>query len=275
LKLSNNFTKNEAFPHKTYVDTLDMKDNLGDRMKNYEGRSQMLLPRRTYTMIRLDGKAFHTYTKNCKKPYDLELIDDMNSTAKYLCRMIQNARMAYVQSDEISIVLTDFDKINTDAWFDGNIQKITGVSASFASAFFNHIRTNKFPENINNAQDSTNQKLDLAFFDSRCWSITECVEVHNYFVWRQKDAIRNSIQMLGRSEYAHGALNKKKCSDILHMLATDKGIDWNDCPNGFKYGRCVIKHEGIWQVIDAPVFTNNTTFINDSIKSAQNLTTQN
>src|SRR5579859_3516902 len=102
-----------------------MKDDLGDRMKSYyEDRTRISLPRRTFTIIRIDGKAFHTYTQGLKRPFDVELIEDMDLTTKFLCENIQGAKFAYVQSDEISIALTDFDKITTDAWFNGNLQKM-------------------------------------------------------------------------------------------------------------------------------------------------------
>ena len=115
-----------------------MKDALGSRIKeNYEGRTRYFLPRRTYTIIRLDGKAFHTFTRQFKKPYDLDLMEIMNCTAISLCSQIQGAKFAYVQSDEINILLTDFENLSTDAWFDGNIQKITSISSSIATASFN------------------------------------------------------------------------------------------------------------------------------------------
>lgn len=125
------------------------KSDLGNRMKNsYEKRTKNFLPRRTYTIIRLDGKAFHTYTKGLKRPFDMGFINDMNETAKYLCENIQGCKFAYVQSDEISLLLTDFDKITTDAWYDGNIQKIVSVSASLATAFFNKLRIKRLLEEL-------------------------------------------------------------------------------------------------------------------------------
>jgi hypothetical protein len=163
-----------------------MKDTLGDRMKEYyENRTKTYLPRRTYTLIRIDGKAFHTYTKGLNRPFDDQLMDDMDETAIYLCKNIQGAKLAFVQSDEISILLTDFDKLQTSAWFDGNIQKITSVSSSLATAKFNELRPNK-----------------LALFDSRVFTIPSKVEVENYFIWRQQDTVRNSISSVAQSLYS-------------------------------------------------------------------------
>src|SRR5262249_45011362 len=121
-----------------------MKDALGDRMKSqYENRAKTFLPRRTYTVIRIDGKAFHSYTRGLDRPYDQRLMDDMTATAGFLCQEIAGARLAYCQSDEISVILTDFDKVSTQAWFDGGAQKITSVSASLATAKFNELRPGK------------------------------------------------------------------------------------------------------------------------------------
>jgi tRNA(His) guanylyltransferase len=242
-------------------------DNLGDRMKNYERRSQSLLPRRTHTMIRLDGKAFHTYTKHCKRPYDLGLMRDMDNTAKYLCENIQGCKLAYVQSDEITLALTDFTKITTDAWFDGNVQKITSISAALATAKFNDLRLERWKKTITGLETAVSliyqlgefiENRSLALFDSRCWVIPDIVEVHNCFVWRQQDAVRNSIQMLGQYHFSHKQLHKKSCNDIQDMLMIEKKVNWNDCPAGFKRGRCVVREESGWKIIDAPQFTQKT-----------------
>ena len=117
-----------------------MTDELEKRMKSqYESRTKFFLPRRTYTLIRLDGKCFGNFTKGLKRPYDEDFMRIMNETAKFLCEEIQGTQLAFVQSDEISLLLSDFDKITTDAWFDGNIQKIVSVSASLATGKFNEV----------------------------------------------------------------------------------------------------------------------------------------
>jgi len=178
-----------------------MHDSLGDRMKvNYESRTKTLLPRRTYSIIRIDGKAFHTYTRGLERPFDKQLVEDMNATAICLCSEIQGAKFAFVQSDEISILLTDFDKLTTSAWFDGSIQKIVSVSASIATAVFNQIRAGK-----------------QAMFDSRVFTIPSRTEVENYFIWRQQDATRNSISSVAQSLYSHRELNTKSVSVMQDM----------------------------------------------------------
>lgn len=208
-----------------------MKDDLGTRMKSsYENRTRYSLPRRTYTIIRLDGKSFHTFTRGMKKPYDEDLMDVMNETAKYLCENIQGCQMAYTQSDEISLLLTDFEKITTDAWFDGNIQKMVSVSASMATARFNNLMHRRHIVDMD----------ELAFFDSRVFTIPDPIEVENYFVWRQKDAVRNSISMTAQSLYSHKELNGKSQSD-MHQMIVEKGKNWNDMSEGFKRGRTIKK----------------------------------
>lgn len=198
--------------------------SLGDRMKSYyEDRFKQFLPRRSYTLMRIDGKAFHTYTKGLERPFDAKLMDDMDATAAFLCEEIQGAQFAYVQSDEISILITDFAKFSTQAWYDGNIQKMTSVSASLATAKFNELRPGK-----------------LAFFDSRVWMLPSRSEVLNYFLWRHQDAVRNSVSSLAQSLYSHRELNKKN-TDEQKKMCVEKGTNWEtEISDGAKYGRLII-----------------------------------
>lgn len=233
-----------------------MKDDLGKRMKDqYESRTRYLLPRRTYTIIRLDGKAFHTFTRGMKRPFDEKFIQTMNMTAKYLCENIQGCKLSYVQSDEISLLLTDFATDQTAAWFDGNIQKITSVSASLATGKFNAILARdlvefeeEFPEGLEYVESAD----WCAFFDARVFTIPDPIEVENYFVWRQKDAVRNSISMLAQSLYSHKELHGKSQADLQDMII-EKGENWNNIQEGFKRGRTIIKREGNW-VLECPDF---------------------
>ena len=213
-----------------------MKDDLGDRMKfNYENRTRYYLPRRTNTIIRIDGKAFHTFTRNLKKPFDNVLIDAMNYATIKLCENIQGSVLGYTQSDEISILLQDYKKITTDAWFDGNIQKITSISASMCTAYFN---------------DFFKSKIDTdkwGIFDSRAFVIPDIIEVENYFIFRQKDCVRNSISMVAQSLYSHKELNKKSQRDIQEMIF-QKGENWNDEHSWVKRGRFIIKDNNGWNI---------------------------
>jgi len=228
-------------------------DDLGTRMKEqYENRTRIKLPRRTNTIIRLDGKAFHTFTKDFNRPFDVRFIYLMNETAEYLCENIQGCKFAYVQSDEISLLLTDYDKITSEAFFDGNIQKITSITASMATMIFNEML---------NEDDRITEKSQRAMFDSRAFTIADKEEVINYFIWRQKDAVRNSVQMVAQSLYSHKELQGKNCSQLQDMIF-NKGQNWNDYPIGQKRGRCVVKDScGYWTISDPPTFTQDRDFI--------------
>ena len=200
------------------------RDALGSRMKGqYEQRAATHLPRRTCTVIRLDGKGFHSYTRGLERPWDQQLAADMAATAAWLCEGIQGARLAYTQSDEISLILTDFATPHTDAWFDGNVQKIVSISASMATAKFNELRPGK-----------------LAMFDSRVFTIPDVVEVGNYLVWRQADATRNSISMAAQANFSHRQLQHKSGGEMQEMLWSQRGINWNDYDPRFKRGTVIV-----------------------------------
>lgn len=201
---------------------------------NYESRSKTFLTRRTPAIIRVDGKAFHTYTKGLNKPFDNDLIEDMNYTAINLCNNIQGAKLAYVQSDEISILLTDYDTLQTDAWFNYNVQKICSVSASMATAYFNSKR----------ASDK------LAFFDARIFNIPR-EEVSNYFLARQKDCIKNSIGSVAQSLYSSKELNCKNQNEQQEMIFS-QGVNWNDFSSDLKRGRTFTKGFKGFQRIETP-----------------------
>lgn len=201
-----------------------MKDPLGDRIKGYyENRYKASLSRRSYVFLRIDGKAFHTYTKGLDKPFDGKLVDDMISVTEFLCANIQGAKVGYVQSDEISILLTDFDTLTTDAWFDYEIQKMVSVSASLATARFNELRPGK-----------------LAMFDSRVFTVPNYMEAVNTLIWRQQDAVRNSKSMLAQANFSHNELNKKTTDEMENMLYR-MGVVWKDLPTSYKHGTLVRK----------------------------------
>jgi tRNA(His) guanylyltransferase len=245
-----------------------MNDALGSRMKErYEDRAQTYLPRRTWSIIRLDGRAFHTYARNCTRPYDLKLMQDMDALAIYLCKEIQGARFAYLQSDEISILVADMDKTTTEMWFNGNVQKICSISASLATGYFNSLRYGTHSN-------------ELAFFDARVFALPDPVEVANYFVWRQKDAERNSLQMLARSYYKHNELQEKGSAE-LHDLIHEKKDNWSKYPSRCKrggfisyVGRPAVREvggkpveyvSGQWEAVECPVFVSEPNFLKDLI----------
>lgn len=231
------------------------KDSLGDRMKAYESIPKTFLTRRVPVIIRLDGKAFHTFTRGMKKPFDNILIQTMQDTMKYLCENIQGCVLGYTQSDEITLVLTDYETITTDAWFGYNVQKMTSISASMATLAFNkffeencNIVWDSYYEAWNHTEEETKynemlySKLNKALFDSRVFSIPK-EEVCNCLIWRQQDATRNSIQSVGQANFSHKQLNGKSCDMIQDMLFTEKGINWNDFPTDCKRGSCCYKRQ--------------------------------
>lgn len=275
-------------------------DALGDRMKEfYEDRTRIKLPRRTFTIIRIDGKAFHTYTKGLQRPFDQGLIDDMNETTAYLCKNIQGAKFGYVQSDEISLVLTDFDDLGTHAWFDNNLQKMVSVAASMATAKFNQLRMARATWEGNDIEGMLDvddiQNFKLAMFDARAFQIPFIDEVKNYFIWRQQDAVRNSISSVAQSLYSTKELHGVK-TDQMQELIFQKGINWNDYDFRMKRGAVIGKVETTsirtmqgpneevieteftrnkWQVIDTPIFTQDPFFLSGLLSnSKENLDTE-
>lgn len=237
---------------------------------NYEDRTRLSLPRRTYTIIRLDGKAFHTYTKSLKKPFDNDLSNDLDNAVIKIINQIQGAKFAYIQSDEISILLTDFEKPTTDAWFDGNLQKICSVSASLMTAEFNHLRLiREISTHVRKSGISTNlyydrfdiqevTKFTKAYFDSRVFTVPDRTEVMNYFIWRNNDAARNSISMVAQSMFSHGELQGKSSLEMIKMIES-KGVRWDTYDQSDKNGRLIIKEN--YKLPTADVDTMRTKWI--------------
>ena len=216
------------------------KDSLGDRMKGYENVNRSYLIKRMPVIIRLDGKAFHTYTKNCDKPFDRDLQILREATMSYLCESIQGCIFGYAQSDEISLVLKDLDTFKTCSWFNNNLQKIVSVSASMCTATWNELAT-----------AGLSLKFDRpAIFDSRAWNLPK-EEVVNYLLWRQKDWTRNSVQMLGRSYYSHNQLKGVSCKEIVTMVEQEQGVIWGELPAWQKRGSFWVRGKGI---VECPIF---------------------
>jgi len=205
---------------------------LGDRMKAYEKTDKKFLEPKTPVIIRLDGRAFHTYTKGFNRPFDDVIINAMKHTTQKLCEEIQNVKIAYSQSDEITLFLSDYDKKNTQQWFNGNIEKIVSLSASIATYHFNDYMERMYW--LNNPD-----RRKPATFDSRVFNIPKH-EVVNCFIWRQQDAIKNSISALAQSVYSTKELHRKSTAQMLSMLM-DKKIDWDELEVHKKRGFCVTK----------------------------------
>ena len=259
---------------------MPVKDELGTRMKEfYESVPKTRLVRRMPVAIRLDGKAFHTFTRGFEKPFDEVLGRAMRGTMKYLCENIQGCVLGYTQSDEITLILVDYQNLNSCAWFDYEVQKMCSISASMATMAFNKFFTKSvnYFEMTHEHDDTINEYCTTlvnaaekgAMFDARCFNIPK-EEVCNLIYWRQLDATRNSIQMVGQANFSHKELQKKSCNMIQEMLFAEKGINWNDYPTYLKRGSCCIKTtiqnpnvdikdgiypKSIWMIdLDIPIF---------------------
>lgn len=263
-------------------------DDLGTRMKEfYEKPYQTKLTRRIPVAIRIDGKAFHTFTRGFQKPFDPILMKAMQCTMKYLCENIQGCIFGYSQSDEITLILIDYQKFTSSAWFDYEIQKMCSISASMATMAFNKFFTKNvnYFEMTHEHDDTINEYCTTlvnaaekgAMFDARCFNIPK-EEVCNLVYWRQLDATRNSIQMVGQANFSHNELQGKSCNMIQDMLLTQKDINWNDFPVPCKRGtacRKVAREMNIagtidtistWELdFDMPILKDDWNYVNDLI----------
>ena len=241
---------------------MSVHDDLGTRMKEfYEQVPKTRLVRRMPVAIRIDGKAFHTFTRGFRKPFDHILIKTMQETTKYLCENIQGCVLGYTQSDEITLILVDYQKLTSSAWFDYEVQKLSSISASMATMAFNkyfaenvaneilEYKTSMVPQCVEIQQEIKKYHDTLraavnkgAMFDARCFNIPK-EEVTNLIYWRQLDATRNSIQMVGQANFSHKELQNKTCNMIQDMLHEQKGINWNDYPTVCKRGSACIYTE--------------------------------
>lgn len=291
------------------------KDSLGDRMKgNYESVTKTKLVKRMPVAIRIDGKAFHTFTRGFNKPYDLVLSRAMELTTQKLCENIQGCVFGYTQSDEITLILVDYKTLDTSAWFDNEVQKMCSISASMATMWFakmfekcvvdfnrkmdvratpiddeQFIDEYYFPDDVLEEYGIKDNETALglakkytsacekgAMFDSRVFNIPK-EEVCNLLIWRQQDATRNSIEMLGRAYFSDKELFKKNCSNIQDMLMEQHGVNWNNISTRFKRGLCCareiikfpytcIANRRPWFVDEnIPIFTQDRDYVEKHI----------
>jgi tRNA(His) 5'-end guanylyltransferase len=223
-----------------------MKDDLGRRMKaDYEDALRLYVPRRSYVVIRIDGRGFHTFTKGLERPYSRRLADALDQAALALCQEMIGCRFAYGQSDEYSFLLTDFEKVTAPLWFDGNVQKMVSVSASLFTAHFNRAFGGE----------------EIAAFDSRVLVISQRSEVENYFLWRQLDASANSLNMLASAHFPHAQLTGKSNAEKHEMLHA-KGVNWAKMAADFKRGRVVRRGGEGWEIdLSIPVFNRDSEYL--------------
>jgi len=267
------------------------KVSIGDRMKGYEDVSRIYLTKRNPIIIRIDGKAFHSFTRGFQRPFDGILMETMAETAKYLCENVSGCKLAYTQSDEISLLLTDYDTTDTKPWFENNLIKLVSVSASMATLAFNRIFAEKYADFAENYRENPNAETLAPYFaaltkalktgatfDSRAFIIPK-EEVTNYFIWRQQDATRNSILMAAQSMFSHKEILGVKCDKLQEKMFTERNVNWNDYAVPQKRGTCVIKQTVIrngverrkW-IIDneIPIFTKDRNYIDKLVYGETN-----
>ena len=240
-------------------------DRIGERMKNYESISQNYLMRRTPVIIRVDGKAFHSFCKNLTKPFDNIFQQAMQQTMKRMCENMQNCIYAYQQSDEISFCLIDYETLETDAWFSYRTDKLCSVTAAMATLYFNQEfrrlseleifewHHSLVPQSIEIQEEVNKYHRHLkeciqngGIFDARCFNIPK-EEVTNYFYWRELDAMRNSVLSLGQSRYSHRQLHGASCQVIKEMLRQDN-YPWEYLPIYLQRGTSCLKTDNGWEL---------------------------
>lgn len=225
--------------------------SLGDRMKEYENVWRIYLPKRMSCIIRLDGKAFHSFTRGFSRPFDGFFTNAMWKTARKLCEEIDDVRLAYMQSDEISLLLIDYESLGYESWFNKNLQKMVSISASIATYWFNEYIKIEKPDDA----------LHAALFDSRAFVLTKD-EVCNYFLERQWDATRNSINAVGQAYFSHKELHGLNTDQIQEKLFQEKQINWNNLPLWQRRGACYVKEGREWIMDQAiPKFSEDRNFI--------------
>lgn len=241
---------------------------LSDRMKDYELASDYRLTKKTPVIVRIDGKSFHTFTKGLDKPFDSILSEAMNYVCRKLIETIKGCKFAYTQSDEISLLLTDWDKLSTDCYFDYRLQKMVSVLASAATMYFNQYIVSRVlywqkgeSELSKKLFDRWAVKAGCAMFDARAYNLPK-EEVCNYFVWRQEDASKNSIQSLGRSKFSFNQMLNKNNKEVQDMLFNECDINWNRIDTKWKRGFAVYRDkDGIKSDFEIPLFKKDRAFI--------------
>ena len=242
--------------------------SLGDRMKEYERCFKRTLPKRLPVVVRVDLRSGHTLTRHMKKPFDDDFNECMTAVLSALCKEVSLCKFGYSQSDEASIVCYSVTP-NTEPWFDNDLQKVVSISASIATLAFNA----KFVELFGPGD----KRASKTIFDARAFVLPEH-EVENYFVWRQQDAVRNSIEGLGRAYFSHGELFGVNTDQVQEKLFTEKGVNWNDERTKYKRGFVCKKHEvtvatdfgtatrSKWTIDDEPpVFTAEREYVTEAV----------
>lgn len=242
-------------------DNMETNDKLSlkERMENFRKLYDYALPKRSYTMVMCDGRSFSKLIKNkFEKPFDEWFMRAMDITAKYICENVQGAKFAYVQSDEISVVLTDFDNEETEAFYGNRLCKLQSVIASLATCKFNQLLTakliqdNMYETTLTDTKDTIYKPIDcvnaiigmqLIQFDCKAWNLPTFNDVYAWFLYRQTDCIRNSKQQTAQTYLPHKMLHGLDTDKQIELLKEKKSIDWNEFVDNKKYGRFIERRE--------------------------------
>lgn len=212
----------------------DTKDLMGNRFKAYEAASSMHMIPGIPKIIRLDGKAFHTFTKGCEQPYDWNIMSAMAAGAVAVMKEIGgSARLAYIQSDECSIVLNDKPRIESSPWFDNNLVKMATVSSSIMSVNFSWAY---YEALASSGSQAGSVEFKPAYFDARIFPVPNVWEMHNAILWRQFDAIKNSKSQYARHYFSQKQVHEKNGEQKVQMMKDQHGFDWHTAPTWTKHG---------------------------------------
>lgn len=213
-------------------------DDLGNRMKQYESKEDSILIQGLPIVIRLDGRAFHSFTHGLKRPFDDDFRSLMVETTRKLVEET-NAVVGYTQSDEISLILLP----ETQQYFGGRVNKINSLLGAFASVWFNHF----YQENWFKFPNVPGNVLRKAYFDCRCFNVPTLNEAANHMLWREIDATKNSISAAAQAYFSPTQLDKLNSKQKQELLFQEKQINWNDYPTMHKKGvylsRQRVKHK--------------------------------
>lgn len=212
--------------------------SLEEKCLYYRGLTDYRILPNSYILVMLDGRSFSQMVKNkMQKPFDGRFVQMMNETAKYLCERVQGCKLAYVQSDEISLLLTDIN--GGDVFFGGRLCKMQSIIASMATAKFNQLMTIYHTEVDSNRHIST---IPLYNFDCKVWCVPNANDAFAWFLYRQIDCVKNSKQQVAQTYIPHKELVGKTTDEQIAYLLEKKGINWeNDFTGGVKYGRFIVK----------------------------------
>ena len=231
---------------------------LKQKQEYYRSLTDYRLLPNSYVIVMLDGRGFSKKIKNkFRKPFDKRFVNAMNNTAKYLCENISGCKFAYVQSDEISLVLTDFETPETSSFFDYRLSKLLSICASAATAKFNScMLETKLAESLSiYAPSSANVESvgevlkdnPLYEFDCKAWNVPTWNDVYGWILYRQLDCFRNSKQQTAQTYFVHKELVGLNCDEQIEKLKNEKSVVWACFDNGLKYGRFI--YRGIEQKI--------------------------